>query len=674
MSLRRLGQLAVVALATIICISCGQVFRPVVLPTNTVPPNPANYHAVFGISTNAGSNPGTALQIDVSGDANIGVDNMGLSPTHAATLPNNSRVFVASAGGSQCPPAADVVTAFTPVPPLTVGVGLGTPFNFSMPIVGTAQSSAIASISETGNLVTVTLASAFTNARAGAAIVVAGVSVTGYNGCFSIFNASGNTIQYVDATSGLAPVSGGAATATVPAYCPYLPDFVATTQNNAVYVANYGAENGLNCGLSSTDSVAQLSPATNIVANLTYLAAGSHPVAMAETPNAMNLYVVNQGNDTVTDLSPTDMSTIATIQLPAGSSTPVWAVARPDNLRVYVVTQGDGKLYTINTVTNAVDQGVSVGGAGANFVLYDKSRNRLYVTNPTAGAVYVFDATADPPALIAGSPIVMNTGANPPCPTGCSPVSVTALPDGSRFYVASYQLAAACPDLTIGATEACIIPRLTVFDAPSLTVKSIALSYLTPSLSLLTSPPFAAAQYAVPVVSSCAPTATYAPGSTRFRMFTTSAADSSHVYVSICDAGSIADINASTSNGSLGGNNTPDMLITDIAPPAANCSGVSCGTVASITGYSVSSGVVTFQAANNFTAGQQISVAGLTSKTGVLFDDQNYTVLAAGLSNGQFACNVPPGYAGGNVSPMADAGTATPLAPTQSPIFLLTGQ
>ena len=91
MSFRRVGWLAAIALATLLEISCGQVYRPVVIPISTTPPNPANFHAVFGISANAPVNPGTALQIDVSGDTNIGVANMGMNPTHAAILPNNSR-------------------------------------------------------------------------------------------------------------------------------------------------------------------------------------------------------------------------------------------------------------------------------------------------------------------------------------------------------------------------------------------------------------------------------------------------------------------------------------------------------------------------------------------------------------------------------------------------------
>src|ERR1700676_4977401 len=113
MSFRRVGWVAAIALATWLEISCGQVYRPVVIPVSITPPNPANFHSVFGISANAPFNPGTALQIDVSGDTNIGVANMGDNPTPAVILPNNSRVFVASAG-SMFKGDSDVVTAFFP--------------------------------------------------------------------------------------------------------------------------------------------------------------------------------------------------------------------------------------------------------------------------------------------------------------------------------------------------------------------------------------------------------------------------------------------------------------------------------------------------------------------------------------------------------------------------------
>jgi YVTN family beta-propeller protein len=507
MSLRRVGGLATVALAMMVCLSCGDIYRPVVIPIAITPPNSANFHAVFGISANAQINPGAALQIDVSGDTDIGQANIGINPTHAAILPNNSRVFVASAG-SFFPGQSDVVTAFAPAFSSSVATGLGTPITFTYPNVG--------------------------------------------------------------------PI-GSAGTPTW--FCSYLPDFLTTTETTRMYVAKYGVENYPGCALnlSSTDSVAVLSNTENTITKIAYLPAGAHPVALAETPNDQHLYVVNQGNDTVSDLSPVDLSITATI---AVGTTPVWAVARPDNQRVYVLSQGSGTLVAIDVATDTIlpsQTNLSVG-VGANFLLYDPHLNRLYVTNPTNGTLYVFSATGgsdlsgnpnDTPTLLAT--ISMTAGANPPCSGICSPVSVAALRDGSRFYVASFETQTSCSDPNVGGT-ACIIPLLTVFDARSMTVKPASASLRSPSISLLSTPHFAASQYALPRVTACDAAPTYAPGTTRFRMHATAAADSSHVYVSICDGGTIADV-VTTTNTIATGSNTPDTLVTDIPAPFGACSG-----------------------------------------------------------------------------------------------------
>jgi YVTN family beta-propeller protein len=585
MSLRRvlrqrvLGQrvlgLAATALATLLWVSCGQVYRPVVLPINTVPPSPANFHAVFGLSTNGTANPGTALQIDVAGDSNIGSANMGENPTYMAILPSNSRVFVTSAG-SLIAGDADKVTSFTPAADTPIASGLGNPVVFSLP-------------------------------------------------------------------------SGS------------LPDFVTTTSNTSVYVANYGS-----------NSVSSLSTVNNAV-TLTQ-GVGTNPIAMAETPNGLNLYVINQGDNTITDLYPVDLSTIATFPV---ANSPVWEVIREDSQRLYVLTQGSSTvpslLHTFQTSNNAeILPAQPVGVAGANFVLYDKTLNRLYVTNPTAMSVYVFDASVDPPSPLPA--ISMTAGATPPCPGPCSPVSVTALPDGTRFYVASYEDATSCPDPNLGPSSECIVPLVTVFDASTLSVIPATVTLLPPSITLLSSPPYAATQYAVPKVPSCTPLPAYAPGSTRFRMFTTSSEDSSHVYASICDAGEIADIDTSSESNNISSVNTPDMLITDIEPPLATCTGTSCGSVATVTGYSIASNIVTFQAVNSFYIGEQVEISNLTTATGQLLNDLTFAVLSTGLSGTQFSGYLPPNFSVTSQGFTSDTGTAVPLPPTQSPIFLLTGQ
>lgn len=582
MSFRRVGWVAAILLITWLEISCGQIYRPVVIPINITPPNPANFHAVFSIAVNAGSNPGTAFQIDVSGDSDIGSDNMGINPTHAAILPNNSRVFVASAGGNLCPAGSDVITAFTPAFDSPSATGLGPPTTFTLPNVGAIQSANVSGISEVGNLVTVTLSAPITT-TAGSQIVISGITIpnsanpAAYDGCFPIFSVGGTTIQYVNSLAGLAPVSpapsGGVA--SVPTFCRYIPVYLASSQNNAMYVANYGAEGDPNCNFGSTDSVASLNTTTNTVVNIQYLPAASHPVAMVETPDTVNLYVLNQGKNSVTDLSPSDLTTLTTI--PVGN-TPAWAALRPDSQRLYVITQGDGQLYTINTATNSVIPGSpqAVGGPGANFVLYDKSRNRLYVTNPSAGSVYIFDATSDPPTPV-GSATGISIPAPPVCTAGvCSaviPSSVAALADGTRFYVASYVTACSqsnasgcvapgpCPD---GVTAAgCVIPQMTVFDAGTLALKTTVFPLLTvptTTTGLTTSP------YALTPVTFCNPIFPYTPATTRFRMSAAASVDGSRVYTSMCDGGSVAVVNTTT-NTITTGPNSSDNLVTDLLAP-----------------------------------------------------------------------------------------------------------
>ena len=129
MSLRRAGRLAAMVLPSLLWMACGQVYRPVVIPCSQggVPgcppepaPTPASFHAVFGISTNVPNFPGGAMQIDVSGDSILaetptsvqGAPNLGVNPTHAAVLPNNSKLFIASAGSVQG--GVDIVSSLTP--------------------------------------------------------------------------------------------------------------------------------------------------------------------------------------------------------------------------------------------------------------------------------------------------------------------------------------------------------------------------------------------------------------------------------------------------------------------------------------------------------------------------------------------------------------------------------
>ncbi len=685
MSLRRVGRLAAMVLTTLMCLSCGQVYRPVVIPCSVsgipgcpveIPPIPANFHAVFALSTNALTNPGGALQIDVSGDSiiaetptsNASAPNLGAIPAHAAVLPNNTRVYVASVGSVSG--GLDGFSSFGAATQSPIGGGFGPVLSPTLP----AQASNIATISEAGNLVTVTLNTPFTNVPVGYWIVISGVGIPGctppacdgnaYNGGFALssINGAGTTIQYVNPATGL-PALSSVGTATFPPQ----PVFVNAPQNNIVYSANY-----------NSNSVFALNTSVNAVVNSAPV--GAHPVSLVSVPNLTKLYVANEGdnfnpNGSVSSLNVADLS--PNVVTGFAGKNPIWVVARGDSQKVYVLTEGDGQLVTIDEATDTVTSSLPVG-AGANFIFFDPNLNRLYVTNPVTSTLYVFsdtggispvtNAVADIPVQLAAISFALGSAQCPTGPSACFPISVTALKDGSRFYVASYQTASSCPDPVVGASSACVIPGLTVFDANSLSLKYPG----TPALTLLTTP-FLAGQYALPPVGSCVspvPPALYTPGATRFRFFTTAATDSSHVYVSMCDAGAIADIitTGSNTNNNGGGPIAPDTLVTDLPTAFGVCTQASCSTAANITAFSITSNIVTFQAANTFAAGQNVSISGLT--TGTYLNGFTLTVLATGLSNSQFECYFT--YA--NVGHTSDSGIALPAVPLQTPVFMLTGQ
>jgi YVTN family beta-propeller protein len=441
------------------------------------------------------------MQIDVSGDTKNGVANMGINPTHAAILANNSRVFVASAGSIE-PGGVDVITAFTPAFSSSITNGLSNLTTFSLP---TAPPGSPAGV------------------------------------------------------------------------YPYLPDFVAAGQSS-VFAANYGTEtqvmvNGTLVTVT-TDSIAVLSPSLNTVTNIVYLPGGSHPVALAvaQNTNVNKLYVANQGSSTVSS-TVSSFNTVDMSQNTVAFSgiTPVWMVTRGDGQKVYVLTQGDGLLTTIDTATDAVTSSLPVG-VGANFILYDAHLQRLYVTNPANSTLSVFSATGGPgdtPQLLSAINLASTavTANYPTCASLC-PVSVTALPDGSRVYVASYQLSS-CSD-PVFSTSCRVAPQVTVIDAPSNTVKTtvfpltVGQGGTTPpsvseSLDCIPSVPYT--PVGVPVAGSSTP-----GFSTRFRLSTAAAADSSRVYVGVCDAGSVAIINTTTNTITLGGN-VADTLVTNLPAP-----------------------------------------------------------------------------------------------------------
>lgn len=296
---------------------------------------------------------------------------------------------------------------------------------------------------------------------------------------------------------------------------PSQPLFVHSTENGKMYTANSG--NGTISVINTSSDVVVATVAVDPTFAATPQPAPNRtarPVALAETPDGAKLYSANQGNGTVTSISTVDDTVLKVIKV---GSAPVWAVARSDGARIYVL-DASGAIYVIDTLSDAVISSSASAAPGANFIFYDKVFNRLYVTNPSAGRVSIFNAASDPPAQLTGSPVAIAIAPSSTCSSAVLPTSVNVLGDGGRAYVGSYQRD---PSGTV-CTQASVI------DTGTNTVsKAIALSQGTEAAR-----------------TGCI--------SARFRVFVTSSGGGTNanfkVYISQCDSGSVAIIDTFAEN------------------------------------------------------------------------------------------------------------------------------
>jgi DNA-binding beta-propeller fold protein YncE len=81
--MKRLLRLGLVLCLYSIGIGCGETYRPIIIPNPPVFPNPAAAHTVVAINDNGIIVPGSAMVIDVSGDTDVSVMDVGLAPVHA---------------------------------------------------------------------------------------------------------------------------------------------------------------------------------------------------------------------------------------------------------------------------------------------------------------------------------------------------------------------------------------------------------------------------------------------------------------------------------------------------------------------------------------------------------------------------------------------------------------
>jgi YVTN family beta-propeller protein len=205
-----------------------------------------------------------------------------------------------------------------------------------------------------------------------------------------------------------------------------------TSSTGNIYIAN-----------SASNTVDVISGAVLAVTSTINLPAGdTQPVMIAGNANNNQIFVVNHGSGTVTQISTIDNTVVKSI--PVGSQ-PIWGVMSTDGLFVFVVNQGDGSVSVIDTslqsVIATIQVGITPATASPNFAFYESKLKRVYVSNTGEGTISVIkaDSISSTNLPVKLKDIIVSG----------TPTSVTALSDGTKAYAALGNCPAGINHLTI---------------------------------------------------------------------------------------------------------------------------------------------------------------------------------------------------------------------------------
>ncbi len=149
---------------------------------------------------------------------------------------------------------------------------------------------------------------------------------------------------------------------------------------------------------------------------------GTHPDAIAITPNGRIAYVVNFGSDNVTPIdTATDAAGASGTWITVGSEPDAIAIT-PDGSFAYVANSGDGTVSKIALSTGQVRDVIKVGGSPSGIAI-SPGGTTAYVTDNNPGYENVIPIDLSDDAV------------QPGIPAGTDPVAVAITPDGSTAYV-----------------------------------------------------------------------------------------------------------------------------------------------------------------------------------------------------------------------------------------------
>jgi len=349
------------ALAWVVLVSCGDVYRPVANPVLKPGGDPQATRIALVVSNNNGS-PGMATSIDVSGDTNLGNFAVGRGPTFAAFEGASANAMVANKNDDSLA-FISALTQGSTVVVVTLPAG-------SAPVYLASTSPGLMFVANSGTN-NVGVINAATNVLQFVIPVgrtpVALVQTPDAKILFSV-NKGDGTVSAIS-------TSDDSVLATIPVGSSPVAAAL-NSDGKTLYVLNQGS-----------GSVSAIDVASNSV--VATVAAGASPSAIIFEASRRRLYVANTGSNSVSVFdADVGLTFVQTVTVDAG---PASIAPLPDGTRVYVANAGctdainltgcsGTTVSVIDAVSLAVRKNITVGSTPVSLAA-DAASTKVVVAN-----------------------------------------------------------------------------------------------------------------------------------------------------------------------------------------------------------------------------------------------------------------------------------------------------
>ena len=405
--LRETSFLALAVLVAIVQLGCGDQYRPVANPVVSPGGQPQTLHFAWVVNFNA-NGPGTTTEIDVSGDTNLGVNNMGQGSIAEAFPPNSFALFVANRENDT---VSEYLPVLTTIPLTTITLPAG-----ARPVsVNSGQPGFMYVVNSGGNsgcpnnggslsvipILTLSVSNTLCVGANPTAMAQSPVNFYAYvlnqgDGTVSVINGVGPSLA---GTIPAPQLQGQSCPAQNPALGPNPVSITASPNGSWIFIVTQGDDvtppaldivgsgntavaacvplgarptfsvvdpilNRLYVANSGDNTVSvfdasNVNPSgSNPIPLLATVPVGTNPIGITPLVDSSNFYVANAGSNDVTVVSANSFSPLATVPLPAGAN-PVFIASDPTSSKVYVADQGTSATTIIKTSNNTVAGNIS---------------------------------------------------------------------------------------------------------------------------------------------------------------------------------------------------------------------------------------------------------------------------------------------------------------------------